>query len=284
LCPPEGDAGTGMVATNSITEKTGSISAGTSAFAMIVLEKPLSKVYSEIDIVLTPDGKTTALVHCNNCASDIDAWVRLFNEVIELAGIKTDKTALYNMLYNKALEANNDNDGLLAYNYYSGEHITGFEEGRPLFVRLPESNFTLANFMRTMLFSAFGTLKYGMNILTEKENVSLDSLLGHGGLFKVKGTAQRYMAAAFNTPVSVMEESAAEGGAWGIALLAAYMLQSKLHTPPVSLEQFLKQNVFKNVSITKIEPNPDDVNCFNKYMECYTAGLKIEQAAIENFK
>ncbi|MCL2802313.1 MAG: FGGY-family carbohydrate kinase, partial [Treponema sp.] len=187
FCPPEGDAGTGMVATNSITERTGNISAGTSVFAMIVLEKDLSKVYPEIDIVTTPAGKSVAMVHCNNCTSDIDAWVRLFNEFAKTAGLKIDKTELYALLYNKALEADTDCGKLLSYNYFSGEPITKIDEGRPLFARLPDSNFNLANFMKTLLFSAFGTLKYGMDILTEKENVKIDSLLGHGGLFKTKG-------------------------------------------------------------------------------------------------
>jgi sugar (pentulose or hexulose) kinase len=285
FCPPEGDAGTGMVATNSITERTGNISAGTSIFAMIVLEKELSKVYPEIDIVAAPTGKSVAMVHCNNCTSDLDAWVKLFSEVIEAAGFKTgtsneDKAALYSALYNKALVADTDCGGLLSYNYYSGEPISGTEEGRPLFTRLPDSNFTLANFMRTMLFSAFGTLKYGMDILTVKENVRIDSLLGHGGLFKTKNVGQRLMAAALNTPVSVMEKSAAEGGAWGIALLAAFMLRQKGE----NLEKFLAEKVFANLTCTKIEPNPDDIESFRIFMERYTAGLKIEYAAIENLK
>jgi len=280
FCPPEGDAGTGMVATNSITERTGNISAGTSIFAMIVLEKELSKVYPEIDIVATPEGKPVAMVHCNNCTSDIDAWVRLFNEVVEITGTKIDKTSLYAALYNKALEADTNCGGLLSYNYYSGEPITGIEEGRPLFVRLPDSNFTLANFMRTMLFSAFGTLKYGMNILTEKENVRIDSLMGHGGLFKTKDVGQRLMAAALNTPVSVMETSAAEGGAWGIALLAGFMLQKK----GGDLKQFLTKKVFANFTSKNIKPNQDDIKSFKIFMERYTAGLKIEQAAILNLK
>ena len=201
LCPPEGDAGTGMVATNSVAERTGNVSAGTSIFAMIVLEKPLSKVYPEIDMVATPGGKPVAMVHCNNCTTDLDAWVKLFRELADMAGAKISKPALYDALYFKALEGEEDCGGLLSYNYYSGEHLTGIEEGRPLFVRLPDSNFTLANFMRTLLFSTMGTLRLGMDILTKNEKVRIDSLLGHGGLFKTEGVGQRLMAAALNTPV-----------------------------------------------------------------------------------
>ena len=279
FCPPEGDAGTGMVATNSIAERTGNVSAGTSIFAMIVMEKELSKVYPEIDIVATPAGKSVAMVHCNNCTSDIDAWVKLFAEVLETSGTKIDKTALYAALYNKALEADDNCGGLFSCNYYSGETLTGIEEGRPLFARLPDSNFTLANFMRTLLFSTMGTLKYGMDILVEKEKVRMDSILGHGGLFKTRGVGQRLLAAALNTPVSVMEESAAEGGAWGIALLAAFMLcESK------SLEKFLSEKVFARVAKTRVEPDKKDVESFRKFMERYTPGLNIERVAVLNLK
>jgi sugar (pentulose or hexulose) kinase len=278
LCPPEGDAGTGMVATNSVAERTGNVSAGTSIFAMIVMEKDLSKVYPEIDIVTTPSGKPVAMVHCNNCTSDIDAWIKVFGELLDISGAKPDKTALYSMLYNKALEADNDCGGLLSFNYYSGETITGIDEGRPLFARLPDSNFNLANFMRTLLFSSIATLKYGIDILTEKEKAKIDSLLGHGGLFKIKDIGQRFMAAVFNAPVSVMD-SAGEGGAGGIALLAAFM-QEKNET----LEKFLAEKVFAGKTGTKIEPDPKDVESFRKFMERYTAGLKIERAAVENLK
>jgi len=279
FCPPEGDAGTGMVATNSVAEHTGNVSAGTSIFAMIVMEKKLSKVYPEIDIVATPSGKSVAMVHCNNCTTDLDAWVKLFGEVTDLTGVKMDKTSLYSSLYNKALEADIDCGELLAYNFYSGEHNAGMEEGRPLFVRLPDSKFSLANFMRTLLFSSFGTLKFGINIL-DKERVRIDSLLGHGGLFKTKGIGQRYMAAAFNAPVSVMESSAGEGGAWGIALLAAFILQKEKG----SLEKFLAEKVFAGLESVKIDPDPNDVESFNRFMERFTAGLKIERAAIDNLK
>jgi sugar (pentulose or hexulose) kinase len=278
LCPPEGDAGTGMVATNSVAERTGNVSAGTSIFAMIVMEKELSKVYPEIDIVTTPTGKPVAMVHCNNCTSDIDAWIKLFSELLDMGGAKLDKTALYSMLYNKALEADNDCGGLFSCNYLSGETITGIEEGRPLFARLPDSKFTLSNFMRTLLFSSMATLKYGIDILAEKEKVRIDSLLAHGGLFKIKDVGQRFMSAVFNAPVSVME-SAGEGGAWGIALLAAFMRRKN-----ETLEKFLAEKVFAGKTGAKIAPNAKDVESFSKFMEHYTAGLKIERSAVENLK
>ena len=279
FCPPEGDADTGMAATNAIAERTGNVSAGTSIFAMIVLEKKLSKVYPEIDIFASPTGKPVAMVHCNNCTTDLDAWVKLFAEVMDLGGAKIGKPALYDALYFKALEADDDQGKLLAYNFYSGEHNAGLEEGRPLFVRLPDSNFTLANFMRTLLFSCLGTLKFGMNILMEKENVRIDSILGHGGLFKTKGVGQRLLAAALNTPVSVMEESAGEGGAWGISLLAAYLLWGK-----ESLEKFLAEKVFAGKTGVKAEPVPNEAEGFKIFMERFTNGLKIERAAVDNLK
>ena len=278
LCPPEGDAGTGMVATNSVAVRTGNVSAGTSIFAMIVMEEELSKVYPEIDMVTTPTGKPVAMVHCNNCTSDIDAWVGLFRELLDTGGAKISKPALYDALYFKALEADDDCGGLLSFNYFSGEPITGIEEGRPLFARLPDGNFTLANFMRTLLFSSMATLKYGIDILTKKEKVQIDSLLGHGGLFKTRGVGQRFLAAVFNAPVSVME-SAGEGGAWGIALLAEYMLHNSK-----PLEQFLAEKVFAGKAGAKIAPIAKDVESFGKFMQHYTAGLNIERAAVENFK
>jgi len=278
LCPPEGDAGTGMVATNSVAHCTGNVSAGTSIFAMIVMEKELSKVYPEIDIVNTPAGKLVAMVHCNNCTSDIDAWIKLFRELLDISGAKIEKAALYDALYFKALEADEDCGGLLSFNHYSGEHIIGTEEGRPLFTRLPDGNFTLANFMRTLLFSSMATLKYGVDLLTQKEKVRIDSLLGQGGLFKTKDVGQRLLAAVFNAPVSVME-SAGEGGAWGIALLAAFMYAGE-----GNLEKFLAEKVFAGKTGEKINPNPKDVESFGKFMENYTAGLKIERAAVENLR
>jgi len=277
MCPPEGDAGTGMVATNAIAERTGNVSAGTSVFAMIVMEKNLSRVYPEIDIVATPAGKIAAMVHCNNCTGDIDAWVKLIGEVLEVNGLKIKKSVLYDNLYFKALEGDRDCGNLFSCNYLSGEHLTGIEEGRPLFARMPDSNFTLANFMKTLLFSSIASLKLGMDILVDKEKVRIDSVLGHGGLFKTKGVAQRFMAAAFNTTVSVMEESAGEGGAWGIALLASYLPQNNM-----PLEKFLSEKVFTSVAGVKISPDPEDTESFNRFMEIYKKGLYIEQAAAEN--
>ncbi|MCB9134516.1 MAG: FGGY-family carbohydrate kinase [Anaerolineales bacterium] len=276
LCPPEGDAGTGMVATNSVAERTGNVSAGTSVFAMIVLEKALSKLYTEIDMVTTPTGKPVAMVHTNTCTSDINAWVGLFREFTTALGVEISETKLFEMLYQKALAGEPDAGGLLAYNYFSGEPVTGLDEGRPLFVRTPESRFTLANFMRTHLFASLGTLRIGMDILFEDEKVQLDQLLGHGGFFKTKEVGQKMMAAAMNVPVSVME-TAGEGGAWGIALLAAYMAQKEANEP---LEAYLTHKVFAAESGTTLSPDPSNVNGFVAFMERYKAGLTIEQAAI----
>lgn len=280
LCPPEGDAGTGMAATNSVAVRTGNVSAGTSVFAMIVLEKELSKVYPEIDMVTTPAGDLVAMVHSQNCTSDLNAWVGLFKEFTEAMGMKADMNQLYSVLYNKALEGDPDCGGLLSYCYYSGEHITGFTEGRPLFVRTPESRFTLANFMRSHLFTSLGALKVGLDILMKGEQVQIDKMLGHGGLFKTKGVGQRIMAAAVNAPVSVME-TAGEGGAWGIALLAAYMQWQKKGE---NLETYLDQNVFGADKGSEICPVPEDVHGFEEFIERYKNGLAIEHAAVEHLK
>ena len=277
MCPPEGDAGTGMVATNSVAARTGNVSAGTSVFAMIVLEHELSKVYPEIDLVTTPAGDLVAMVHSNNCTSDLNAWVGLFQEFAELMGIHPSKNELYGKLYNKALEGDPDCGGLLAYCYFSGEHITGFEEGRPLFARSPESHFTLANFMRTHLYTSLGALKVGLDILRQ-ENVRIDKVLGHGGLFKTKGVGQRFLAAAMDAPVSVME-TAGEGGAWGIALLAAYM---KNHRPGETLTEYLDQEIFAGEEGIRMEPDPKDVAGFAAFIENYKKGLSIERAAVES--
>jgi sugar (pentulose or hexulose) kinase len=277
LCPPEGDAGTGMVATNSVAERTGNVSAGTSVFAMIVLEKDLSKVYPEIDMVTTPTGKPVAMVHSNNCTSDLNAWVDLFQEFTQLLGVDVNERQLYEMLYRKALTADADGGGLLAYNYLSGEHITHLEEGRPLFVRTPESRFTLSNFMRVHLFSALGALKIGLNILFEQEQVKIDQILGHGGFFKTKEVGQRIMAAAVNVPVAVME-TAGEGGAWGIALLASYMLYKDKNKP---LEAYLSNKVFAAQTGATIAPDPKDVAGFTAFMERYKRGLVIERTAVD---
>lgn len=277
ICPPEGDAGTGMVATNSVAVRTGNVSAGTSVFAMAVLEHPLSKPYEEIDMVTTPAGDPVAMVHCNNCTSDLNAWVNLFQECLEAFGTKVDRNTLFETLYKKALEGDADCGGLLAYNYFSGEHITGFEEGRPLFVRKADSPFHLANFMRVHLYTALGALKTGMDLLTKEEHVELDKMLGHGGLFKTKGVGQRILAAAIDTPVYVMD-TAAEGGAWGIALLAMYM---KARMQGESLTEFLAERVFGKEEGSCLEPIQADVEGFERFMETYTAGLAIERAAIE---
>lgn len=277
LCPPEGDAGTGMAATNSVALRTGNVSAGTSVFAMVVLDKQLKKVHPELDLVTTPAGDTVAMVHCNNCTSDLNAWVSLFREFAESFGVETDVDRLYSTLYNKALEGDADCGGLLAYNYFSGEHITGFEEGRPLFVRTPESRFTLANFMRTHLFTSLGALKTGLDILLREEKVTIDRIFGHGGLFKTKGVGQKILSAAMDAPVSVME-TAGEGGAWGIALLASYMIHKE---EKQTLDDYLSNQVFGGETGTCIEPDQKDVDGFNQFMERYKAGLAIERAAVE---
>jgi sugar (pentulose or hexulose) kinase len=277
LCPPEGDAGTGMVATNSVRARTGNVSAGTSVFAMIVLEQRLSKLYPEIDMVTTPAGKPVAMVHSNNCTSDLNAWVHLFGEFTHALGVDISESRLFELLYTRALAGDADGGGLLAYNYVSGEHITHLEEGRPLFVRTPDSRFTLANFMRVHLFSALGALKIGLDILFDQEHVKLDQVLGHGGFFKTPHVAQKIMAAAMNVPVSVME-SAGEGGAWGIALLAAYMLYKATDEP---LETYLANKVFASEQGTTMVPERADVEGFTAFMERYKEGLIIERAAVD---
>ena len=277
LCPPEGDAGTGMIATNSIAERTGNVSAGTSVFAMIVLEKALSKLYPEIDMVTTPTGKPVAMVHSNNCTSDLNAWIDIFQEFTQSLGVEMSQSKLYETLYKMALTGDADGGGLLAYNYVSGEHITHLEEGRPLFVRTPESRFTLPNFMRVHLFSALGALKIGLDILFEQEQVKIDQILGHGGFFKTREVGQKMMAAAINVPVSVME-TAGEGGAWGIALLASYMLHLSLNEP---LEDYLTNKVFAAEQGTTIAPDQRDVAGFAAFMERYKKGLIIERTALE---
>jgi sugar (pentulose or hexulose) kinase len=277
LCPPEGDAGTGMVATNSVAVRTGNVSAGTSVFAMIVLENALSKLYSEIDMVTTPTGKPVAMVHANTCTSDLNAWVEVFHEFTQALGVEVNQSKLFEMLYQQGLKGDADAGGLLAYNYFAGEPVTYFEEGRPLFVRTPESKFNLANFMRAHLFSSLGTLKIGMDFLFEQEKVQLDQLLGHGGFFKTKEVGQKMMAAAMNVPVSVME-TAGEGGAWGIALLASYLVNKSNNQP---LEDYLTNKVFANEAGSTIAPEAKDVEGFAKFMERYKKGLAIEKAAVE---
>ena len=276
FCPPEGDAGTGMTATNSVAPRTGNVSAGTSVFAMLVLERGLSKLYKEIDMVTTPTGKPVAMVHCNNCTSDIDAWIGVFGEAAERTGTRPEKSDLYESLYQAALGGDADCGGLVSVNYLSGEHTTGFHEGRPLMMRTQDSSFTLANFIRSLLFSSMATLKIGIDILADGEGIKVSRMLGHGGLFKTAVVAQKLMAGALNTPVSVME-SAGEGGAWGIALLAAYAV---CRDSGESLEDFLGRRIFAGSRVMTIEPDPFDVSGFETYLERYKAALDVEHEAV----
>ena len=277
VCPPEGDAGTGMVATNAVKQRTGNVSAGTSSFSMIVLEKELSKPYEMIDMVTTPDGSLVAMVHCNNCTSDLNAWVNLFKEYQELLGIPVNMDEIYSKLYNIALTGDTDCGGLLSYNYISGEPVTGLAEGRPLFIRSANDKFSLANFMRTHLYASVGVLKIGNDILFNDEKVKVDRITGHGGLFRTKGVGQRILAAAINSPISVME-TAGEGGAWGIALLGSYLVNNEKKQ---SLADFLDENVFVGDAGIEVSPTPEDVAGFNTYIENYKAGLPIEEAAVK---
>ena len=277
VCPPEGDAGTGMVATNAVKQRTGNVSAGTSSFSMIVLEKELSKPYEMIDMVTTPDGSLVAMVHCNNCTSDLNAWVNLFKEYQELLGIPVDMDEIYSKLYNIALTGDTDCGGLLSYNYISGEPVTGLADGRPLFVRSANDKFNLANFMRTHLYASVGVLKIGNDILFNEEKIKVDRITGHGGLFRTKGVGQRILAAAINSPISVME-TAGEGGAWGIALLGSYLVNNEKKQ---SLADFLDESVFVGDAGIEVSPTPEDVAGFNTYIENYKAGLPIEEAAVK---
>ena len=275
VCPPEGDAGTGMVATNAVKQRTGNVSAGTSSFSMIVLEKDLSKPYEMIDMVTTPDGSLVAMVHCNNCTSDLNAWVNLFKEYQELLGIPVDMNEIFGKLYNHALQGDADCGGLLSYNYISGEPVTGLAEGRPLFVRSANDKFNLANFMRAHLYASVGVLKIGNDILFKQEKVKVDRITGHGGLFKTKGVGQHVLAAAIDSPISVME-TAGEGGAWGIALLASFLVNN---TAGQTLADFLEEKVFAGNAGVEIAPTAEDVAGFNAYIENYKAGLPIEETA-----
>ena len=278
LCPPEGDAGTGMTATNSVGRRTGNVSAGTSVFGMVVLEDDLKDVYEQIDLVTTPVGDLVAMAHCNTCTSDLNAWVNLFDEFCAAMGIEADKGKLYSVLYNKALEGDKECGGLLDYNYYSGEAITGMEEGRILFARTADSKFNLANFMRVHLYASLSVLKIGMDLLLKKEGVKVDNMMGHGGLFKTRGVGQKILAAALNTPVTVMT-TAGEGGAWGIALLAAYRLRGG----DMALDEWLNKFVFAGAEGETILPDADDVRGFDEYIERYVRGLPIERAAVDNY-
>lgn len=280
LCPPEGDAGTGMVATNAVAARTGNVSAGTSVFSMIVLEEALSSYYEEIDMVTTPSGKPTAMVHCNNFTTDINAWARLFKELVESLGLEVSSDKLFNTLFKKALEADADNGGLMSCNYYSGEPITGFEEGRPMFLQMPDSTLSLANFIRTHIYSALATLKLGMDILTLKEQVTVDQLLGHGGFFKTEHVGQQLMADALDVPVSVME-SAGEGGPWGIALLANYMISKDENE---TLEDFLTLKVFSSQDIDTLQPTEDGNMQFSAFLDRYKDMLQVEKTAVKHLR
>ena len=278
LCPPEGDAGTGMTATNSVKVRTGNVSAGTSSFSMIVLEKDVTKPNEMIDIVTTPDGNLVAMVHCNNCTSDINAWVKLFKEYQELLGVKVDMNEVYAKLYNHALTGDVDCGGVISYNFISGEPVAGLTDGgRPLVMRSPNDRFNLANFMRANLYATIAVLKLGNDVLFKEENVKVDRITGHGGLFKTPGVGQKVLAAALNSPISVME-TAGEGGAWGIALLAAYLVNNP---DKLNLADYLEKVVFAGNTGIEIAPEPADVEGFNRYIETYKACIPVDQAAVE---
>ncbi len=280
FCPPEGDAGTGMAATNAVKPRTGNVSAGTSSFSMIVLEKDLKKPHEVIDIVTTPDGAPVAMVHCNTCTSDINAWVGLFKEFQQLLGIPVDMDDLFGKLFGAALTGDADCGGLMSFNYFAGEPVTGLQEGRPLFVRSASDKFNLANFMRAHLYSAVGVLKVGNDILFKEEKVAVERITGHGGLFKTPGVGQRILAAALSSPISVME-TAGEGGAWGIALLASFLVNNPER---LSLPDFLEKVVFGGDTGVEIAPSPEDIAGFNAWIENYNECLAIERAAVEHKK
>lgn len=279
MCPPEGDAGTGMVATNSVAPRTGNVSAGTSIFAMIVLENELTGVHREIDLVTTPAGDPVAMVHCNNGASELDAWVGIFGEFASALGAPTSTSTIFETLFATASQGATDAGGLVAYNYLSGEPITGLPEGRPLLLRSPDSAFTLANFVRAQLFSALATLRIGIDVLVEDEGVHLDRMFAHGGLFKTKRVAQGLLAAAIDTPVSV-GDAAAEGGGWGIAVLAAFL--NGRQNPDQTLADFLAKQVFSQSELETVKPDRSDVTGFNAFIERYVAALPVERAAVQH--
>ena len=264
-----------MVATNSVAQRTSNISAGTSFFSMVVLEKPLKDLHTEIDMVTTPDGSLVAMVHSNNGTTDLNAWVNLFKEFADSIGADVDMNQMYGTLYNKALEGDADCGGILSYGNYAGEPITNVEKGRPMVVRTPETKFTLANFMRSHLYTALGVIKVGMDILTKDEGVEIDTVLGHGGLFKTKGVGQKILADAINTPVVVME-TAGEGGPWGMAILAEYMVK---RAEGEKLEDYLKNKVFGSDAGSRIDPDPEGVAGYEAFMETYKKGLDVERRA-----
>lgn len=274
MCPPEGDAGTGMVATNTVTANTGNISAGTSAFAMIVLDDELKNYYSQVDVVTTPDGKEVAMIHVNNCTSDINDWMDLFAEVLETMGVKFSSEKMYGQIFEASLNSDDDLGGLLSYNYISGENITDIDVGYPLFIRLPNNQFNLANFMKMNLYSAFSTLKIGMDLLQTNENIKLDKLIAHGGIFKTKKIAQQVLSSVLQESITVME-TASEGGAWGISILAHYASLDE----QITLEQFLNERVFINNQEVTVEPNQKEVRNFQNYLKRIKDGLPIEKDA-----
>ena len=278
MCPPEGDAGTGMAATNSVAVRTGNVSAGTSVFAMVVLEDDLKAVHEELDMVATPSGDPVAMVHCNNGTSDLNAWVGLFREFAASLGASVDADSLFGLLYGQALKGDKDCGGLIAYNFLSGEPVVGLDEGRPLFVRRPDARFTLANFMRTHLYASLAALKIGLDILQKEERVQVDRVYGHGGFFKTKGVGQSILAAAMDAPVAVMD-TAGEGGPWGMALLASYMVKKE---EDETLAHYLNEKVFCGESGTALYPDAEDVRGFEKYMENYKSVLAAEKCAALN--
>lgn len=278
LAPPEGDAGTGMVATNSVSVHTGNVSAGTSIFSMVVLEEELSDYYVELDMVTTPTGEPVAMVHCNNFTSDINDWVGLFKEVMTLMGVEVDDNELFNRLYKESLNADSDVGKMVGVNYYSGEPITGFEKGRPLLVRMPDSKLNVSNFMRSQIYSALATLKIGMDILTEEENVQVDYILGHGGFFRTEKVGQQIMADTLDIPVSVMD-TAGEGGPWGMSILASYTVSKKENQ---SLVDYLEDEVFANQEALVLEPKEFGVISFTEYMKRYKQVLNVERTAVDN--
>lgn len=275
LCPPEGDAGTGMVATGAVLPRTGSVSAGTSAFSQQVLEHPLKNYYPEIDVVATPSGKTVAMAHTNTCTSEIDAWVGLIADAAKTMGWPLDMNQLYTTLFQKALKGEPDCDGIISFNYFAGEPLTATETGRPMVLRLPDSKLTIANFMRSQLYGAIATLKIGMDMLAREENVESDKLLGHGGFFKTAGVGQQILADALNVPITTME-TAGEGGPWGMALLAAFMF---CKAPDESMEEYLMDRVFCSAKSTCLHPRADGVSGFQKYLERYIQCLPAQKEA-----
>ncbi|GAB3605259.1 FGGY-family carbohydrate kinase [Conyzicola nivalis] len=274
LAPPEGDAGTGMVATNSVAPRTGNVSAGTSIFAMVVLERPLTSVHHELDLVTTPAGDPVAMVHCNNGASELAAWAGLFGSFAAAAGSPLDSDAVFDVLFRAALDGEADAGGLLAYNHLAGEPIAGLDEGRPLVVRTPDSRLTLPNFMRAQLYGVFGTLALGMRVL-EGERVGLDQMFAHGGMFRTAGVAQRFLAGALDAPVAVAH-TASEGGAWGMAVLAAFAASESSET----LDAYLRDRVFAGAVFETVAPDATDVAGFATYLDDYRAGLAVERAAV----